>query len=438
MGDKSPFAIFHQDVDAVHADLYDGLLIQSLLQHDPTRLPSSVRRNSPNASQDIQSEWHRFLDDLCFLCDSQSGGKSVVALIAEEVRGESVFWVTTEPVHQDVAVDHLNVILHLLQKCIRADEGRMQALIEQIAQISIRRSPQRVHHYGSRLKKVTAERPTEACAEGQPIGTCTDTAPYEALDQIIAVRHLHQHLCESSYLFRYKDDYGLLKQHIKPTSKETWNRVRHFVGRLGHWHKTAISLARAAASFASMLPKFRVAAIPCPDLGIQAHFTLDEDLEALVLRVFPNYRGTPLCDRLVDRISRAKALIDWYRTNELVPRPHAEVVALEYCHSRSMHLVNDDRYVGCSKPSCYCCSLYIGYHPGAFRPRPSHNNVWVQWCLPQAFHLELSGTANLGILRRMANDTRDLLKATLTNGTTASRRRFDSTTGISTTVIGPD
>ncbi len=170
MGDKSPSAIFHQDVDAVHADLYDGLLIQSLLQHDPTQLPSSVRRNSPNASQDIQSEWHRFLDDLCFLCDSQSGGKSVVALIAEEVRGESVFWVTTEPVYQDVAVDHLNVILHLLQKCIRADEGRMQALIKQIAQKSITRSPQRVHHYGYRLKNVTAERATEACAEGQSIG----------------------------------------------------------------------------------------------------------------------------------------------------------------------------------------------------------------------------------------------------------------------------
>ncbi|KAK0262343.1 hypothetical protein LTR35_017713 [Friedmanniomyces endolithicus] len=283
MGDKSPSAIFHQDVDAVHADLYDGLLIQSLSQHDPTRLPSSVRRDSPNASQDIQFEWHRFLDDLCFLCDSQSGGKSVVALIAEEARGEHVFWVTTELVYQDVAVAHLNVILHLLQKCIRADEGCMRALIEQIAQISIRRSPQRVHHYGSRLKNITAERLTEEFAEGQSIGTCTETAPYEALDHIIAIRHLHQDLCESSYLFRYKDAYGLLKQHIKPTSKETWNRVRHFVGRLGHWHKTAISLARAAASFASVLQNFRVAAIPSPDPGKQARFTLDEDLEALVL-----------------------------------------------------------------------------------------------------------------------------------------------------------
>lgn len=193
---------------------------------------------------------------------------------------------------------------------------------------------------------------------------------------------------------------------------------------------------RDAGSFASVFEKYRVASIPHPELGKRASLTLDENLEDLVLRVFPNYRGTSLCDKPVARISGSKTLLTWFRSNDLVPHPHAETVALDFASSRGIQMVNDDRYIGCSKPSCYCCSLYMKYHPGGYRPRPTHGNVWVLWCLPQAHHLDEVDITSLSILRHIANETRDLTEAILTKGRATSRRKFDSTTGISTTLVG--
>ncbi|KAK0888238.1 hypothetical protein LTR02_016500 [Friedmanniomyces endolithicus] len=434
MGEQSPSAVFHQDVDAVHADLYDGLFVHSLLQHETNQQASSANYPSPNTSQDVRSTWHRFLDDLCFMCDSRCGGKSVVALITEQVQGETIFWLTTDPVYQDSAANHLDAILRLLKESIHAHQDCVRLAIEQIAQQSVERSPQRVHHYGSRLRRIVQEQIPRAGSEVPLV----DVALHKELDYIVSVRDLHQKLCDVSYHFRYQAGYALLKQHIEASSEDTWTRVRHFIGRLGHWNRTAVSLARVAESFASVLQNYRIASIPYPDSGEKPRLTLDEDLKELVLRVFPNYRATPLCDRLVTRISRAENLLNWFRSNRLVPRPHAEVVAMEFCCSQGMHLVSSDRYVACSKPSCYCCSLYMSHHPGGFRPRPTHGNVWVLWCLPQLFHHDQSSTVNLGILRRMANDTRNFSKASLTNSRTASRRKFDSTTGISTAATGPD
>lgn len=91
-----------------------------------------------------------------------------------------------------------------------------------------------------------------------------------------------------------------------------------------------------------------------------------------------------LCDSLAAQ--RDSKFEEYFVTNYSDPAlsltAHAEVVLLEYVYHNDIRLVDDDRYIGCSKPSCYCCDLYMKYHPGNFVPRPSHGNAYVTWNFP--------------------------------------------------------
>jgi hypothetical protein len=157
---------------------------------------------------------------------------------------------------------------------------------------------------------------------------------------------------------------------------------------------------------------------------------LDGDLGELAVRVFPNFRDTSLCDMLTQRLSQARSLLDWFRSSALMPRIHAEIVALQFYASQRMRLVNEDRYIGCSKPSCYCCSLYMNAHPARIRPRPTHGNIWVQWCLPSADPGQNTTMTDLRILGHVADCSRDVAQIALVGGSFSHGKRFDSTTGL--------
>ena len=43
-----------------------------------------------------------------------------------------------------------------------------------------------------------------------------------------------------------------------------------------------------------------------------------------------------------------------YMDDNFKPRVHAEAALLEYFYQNNLVHVNNYRYVGCSKPSCYC------------------------------------------------------------------------------------
>lgn len=255
------------------------------------------------------------------------------------------------------------------------------------------------------------------------------------LKKLVMLKNVHHELCAASFNFRHSPSYDLLNQRIKQSTDDVFSRIRHFVGRLGYWHKTGTSLIREARSFASVLSNARVELIPCPVFEHQRRLAVDDRLECLALRVFPNYRETSLCDKLVSRMNRAQSLLIWFRTTRLVPRPHAEVVALHFHASRNMEFVNDDHYIGCSKPACFCCSLYMRLHPAGIQPRPTHGNVWVQWCLPQPLSMPEAHAVDVEILKRMTDESRNITHAAVTNGLAPPRRNFDSTTGFTTTGI---
>ncbi|OBT84085.1 hypothetical protein VE02_07017 [Pseudogymnoascus sp. 03VT05] len=64
------------------------------------------------------------------------------------------------------------------------------------------------------------------------------------------------------------------------------------------------------------------------------------------------------------------------------PRVHSELTLLEYFHTNRVPFVDDDRFIGCSKPACYCCYHYISLHPGGFVRPSSHGIRYLNWRPP--------------------------------------------------------
>jgi hypothetical protein len=187
----------------------------------------------------------------------------------------------------------------------------------------------------------------------------------------------------------------------------------------------------SACVFSTILKTAQVQSIELPAQRRHDNLTLDEDLESLVLRVFPNLRGSVMCYRLTEKIQGSKSLIDWFHSVNIVPKPHAEVVVLEWFWRQDFCFVNDDRYIACSKPSCHCCALFFKYHPGHLLPRRSHGNIWVQWCVPRWENSVTSESSNLGVLRRITDATRIMTQASFSSGS-VRRETFESTIGITT------
>ncbi|KAK6400561.1 hypothetical protein LTR81_024187 [Elasticomyces elasticus] len=327
---------------------------------------------------------------------------------------------------QQGTANHLDGLLRVIRKMLRTDETHVQPLIDDVIRRSIERSPQRIHHYGGRLTHLI-----ESMVQGNGTGMGESLAT--DLKKLVMLRDVHHEFCAASYNFRHSPSFAVLNQRIQRSNDDVFPRIRHFVGRLGYWHKTGTSLVRNARSFAPALSNARVEFIPWPVPEHQRRLALDGRLERLALRVFPNYRETSLCDELVSRMCQAQSLLMWFRTAKLVPRPHAEVVALHFLASRNIELINDDRYIGCSKPACFCCSLYMRLHPAGVQPRPTHGNVWVQWCLPRPLAMVESHSMELENLKHMTDESRSISQAALTNGLAPPRRKFDSITGFTTT-----
>ena len=127
------------------------------------------------------------------------------------------------------------------------------------------------------------------------------------------------------------------------------------------------------------------------------------------------------------------AFTETYESKTFSPRSHAELLVLEHFWAQRLSFYNEDRYVGSSKRSCYCCSLFSDIHGGGIAIRPTHGNVWPKWCLPPGLMREDEtrfDSDGKSILKRMTekigHDVLQLIEA----GVPHHGRFTDSTTGM--------
>jgi hypothetical protein len=209
-------------------------------------------------------------------------------------------------------------------------------------------------------------------------------------------------LCHFSYRQRSSECMKALQKHAgdgtaemaeSESRQQAFLLTRHYIGRLGSHLRAAKLLVTAGLKLPDLFdgfaiqtrPSLRPSSLPPPT----DHLTT---LEGILRRMLPKgsremamYReALTAMDAMFNIQERLCAV---YQDKNFRPRVHAELTLLEYFYREQLSFVDDDRFIGCSKPACYCCYHYISQHPGGFVRPPSHGIRYLNWLPPDLINI---------------------------------------------------
>ena len=411
-------------------------------------------RSRQNSSTHPKAGWRRFLNDLCWFCDTETGGKSVVAIAVQQRHSKLRLWLAC---NQDTAkpLRHLEWILKKLANAHILNQSQINGLETEVLSESVRISRKKVEFHARRLQ-LRLEDVAEVIGgdddglysiKYRKSALLTPTVVDHLLEKSLRLlleknRYYYRKLSHDAYAFRKDPLYVILKQLASGNSAlaARWSTIRHHVGRLGSWAKSTSSLLRMAQSV-----RFQqhLALIECrpvfPLKALSLHIVeQDEGYGEILQRVFPAFDPDKLHNRFEictsDDESALKLINKIHRTD---PQPivHAEMIMLEHSLSNGFTFAVD-QYIACSKPPCYCCQLYASSRSRNIEMRPGHGNAYPKWfppCRPTQ-----SGTQPLSayhsILSQMTGQMQQIVQRQLFRGSDRGEERPDSATDISTTL----
>ncbi|OQV08694.1 hypothetical protein CLAIMM_12922, partial [Cladophialophora immunda] len=265
----------------------------------------------------------------------------------------------------------------------------------------------------------------------------TDVSERQHLESFLNLSRDPDRLIDLSMKFKGSRLLSRLCQLIRASGERTlWIEVRHLLGRLCSWVRAARHLVLTCERFRDRIKNARVRQADMSAIGSN-NFQLPWRKPVHILRaLMPEFHGSRLEDALNARqnnkvVDRIFQCLSKMTTGKFRAGLHAEAILLHHFHLRRLDFIAGDRYIGCSKPSCYCCDLYLRKHPAGVQPRPSHGNVWIGWAMPQLYAELIPGEAK--VLQDVVTIVKLDLRYQIMSGPTLTRRPPDSTTGLGST-----
>jgi hypothetical protein len=238
-----------------------------------------------------------------------------------------------------------------------------------------------------------------------------------------------------AYRLRSSQDYRDLKDYITQNPSDSASRqVRHYLGRVASWAKSASFVVQATNSHDVLQYPIKIRQRSPQQSTILDGSVRRDAKDAMVASLIR--AGVEEAPRSCE--SKWLPLLEVYakRWESLKFRTsvHAEMTILDLFHRRSLQFAHGKRYIGCSKPSCFCCGVYMANHPLNIEERPCHNNVWVKWSPPRTTgrdSIDVSECSTDPIVG-LGNVVKRKIKEELSCSAIVTRQRlFDSTTDLS-------
>jgi hypothetical protein len=106
-----------------------------------------------NQRNDVKRKiWQRFLDDLCYLCDTECGGRTTVSIAVSESQRGQCFWISANGKLQK-AVDQLKLILKELDSIQENQNTNLEEVKDKVLVAGIGRCPMKVRNYLRELRR---------------------------------------------------------------------------------------------------------------------------------------------------------------------------------------------------------------------------------------------------------------------------------------------
>jgi hypothetical protein len=240
----------------------------------------------------------------------------------------------------------------------------------------------------------------------------------EAIHAILALHDDPTNFCKASLDFESCPQLDrVIQAESSVTNYSDWAQVRHCIGRIGMWYRKAAILITFSSTYPHILDEATCQHLKLPKPTQLPEADAKTHLSGALKRMLPvdqQHKVAELHDTLTGLrgFDMEESFLDTFRKQKANLKVHAEVFLAEHFCSNKIRYLEDDKYLGCSKASCYCCSLYLRYHPDNLVVRPSHGNVWRTWC-PPLMAVEMSGVQakrNLDLMNKViAHLRRDVL-----------------------------
>ncbi|EME39749.1 hypothetical protein DOTSEDRAFT_158281 [Dothistroma septosporum NZE10] len=252
----------------------------------------------------------------------------------------------------------------------------------------------------------------------------------EALRALLTI-HDHKEFASQAYRFRKmaacKDLDDLADQQAVYSS---WSDLRHLIGRCGSWYRAADFLVRHSPDFRDILQRCSIHGLS--NISDYPAFNIEQNIRVLLEQVCSLPR--PETDNAVRVLSTASGTREALAKVQK-PFVHAEAAVAKHFSTQDFAFVGSDRYIGCSKPPCYCCQLYMKQSHINMGHKETSGRAWLKWALPNDDREgnEATGTYKLDdskILSDMIDTMKSDVTRSLTHGQYGRKRKHDTTTGI--------
>jgi len=249
-------------------------------------------------------------------------------------------------------------------------------------------------------------------------------------------------ICEATYRFSKGNllDYLDQKCEIEP-KVPAYHQIRHYIGRLGSWHRASIKLVEIAVELPELVAGLTLNVVPQHLSACQKPRVANDALAKLVEKLQFDLNTDQVLAKLQLLYATAyrtkenrsqdvrTAFMERLEDSNLKPLVHCEVLIVDYIFCGNLSFIRDDRYVGCSKPSCISCHIYLEDHPANILPRLCHGNLWPKWCppyiAPEGHPQHMSG-----LVQNITRQFKGVVLDRLMHGRAITMRLPDSVTGI--------
>ncbi|KAI1251871.1 hypothetical protein MGN70_006441 [Eutypa lata] len=180
---------------------------------------------------------------------------------------------------------------------------------------------------------------------------------------------------------------GVYATQTSPEISSGFDTTRHFIGRLAHHIRAPKQVLEDLSNLENLLCAYEVCHIPQGKNIAAPKADNQTTLNGILRRMFRP--SDPLLKEyerdlstMDQRLSLQENLMGQYNNPNFIPNVHAEIRVLEHFHENSLGFAGNDRFIGCSKPACYCCQLYIQHHPLRCVKPEAHYKIYLNWGPP--------------------------------------------------------
>lgn len=207
-----------------------------------------------------------------------------------------------------------------------------------------------------------------------------------------------------------------------------WTEAKHVIGRLLSYDNASNAIMETRRVWPELFTtevQFELlpSSIPMPNPFPPKR--RNEPAEGIITRLFSNPTERATCLDQAAHLEHMTSLLDKEIRSQLKkpdfkPIIHAEMLILDWMERTGRGLTpdrffNHQPYIGSSKPTCRLCWLYFTSHPSGVQIRPTHQNIYPAWRMPNSYAAVDATTEKdrLYVLDRMRDNLRQLCKRTL-------------------------